>query len=389
MIDQIQSTLADRAQPDRILAQADMFAQIDLAPQILNSIDNGVVILNQQRQIVFINDKFPRYAGLSEKEMALGLRPGEAMGCYHAFESAGGCGTSEYCHACGSLVAILMAQKGRANTQECRVSRSEDDHFEALDLRITATPLAVNNEQLTVFSVTDIADEKRRRVLERIFFHDLRNTAAIINSASEMISMKLDSDPFGDMLARAALRLLDEIEAQEQLTMAENGLLDLNVCPISTTDFLADLVALYKTQAEMLNCDIRLHPIAETFVMMTDPAVLGRVIGNMIKNALEACNLGETVTVGCRREKSEARFWVQNPAFMPLRVQRQVFKRSFSTKGAKRGLGTYSMRLLSERYLRAEVSFVTDKAEGTVFSVVCSLEALSKSSQNGRAVHSF
>ena len=35
---------------------------------------------------------------------------------------------------------------------------------------------------------------------------------------------------------------------------------------------------------------------------------------------------------------------------------------SFSTKGAGRGLGTYGMKLLTERYLNGSVSFVSSQA---------------------------
>jgi sensor histidine kinase regulating citrate/malate metabolism len=47
----------------------------------------------------------------------------------------------------------------------------------------------------------------------------------------------------------------------------------------------------------------------------------------------------------------------------------QLFQRSFSTKGTGRGLGTYSIRLLTENYLEGKVSFVSNEAEGTVFSI--------------------
>ena len=64
------------------------------------------------------------------------------------------------------------------------------------------------------------------------------------------------------------------------------------------------------------------------------------------------------------------RFWSHNRGVMPPEVQRQVFKRSFSTKGAGRGLGTYSMRLLTERYLCGEVSFTSHPTAGTTFVAV-------------------
>ncbi|MBK7132833.1 MAG: hypothetical protein IPH69_08460 [Bacteroidales bacterium] len=51
-------------------------------------------------------------------------------------------------------------------------------------------------------------------------------------------------------------------------------------------------------------------------------------------------------------------------------VQMRIFQRSFSTKGKGRGLGTYSIRLMTENYLHGKVSFVSNEADGTVFSVI-------------------
>jgi len=50
-------------------------------------------------------------------------------------------------------------------------------------------------------------------------------------------------------------------------------------------------------------------------------------------------------------------------------VQLQVFNRSFSTKGTGRGLGTYSVKLLTERCLKGRVGFTSALGEGTVFQV--------------------
>ena len=60
---------------------------------------------------------------------------------------------------------------------------------------------------------------------------------------------------------------------------------------------------------------------------------------------------------------------MHNAAVMPPEVQRQVFARSFSTKGSGRGLGTYSIKLISEKYLRGRVAFDSDTLQGTRFTV--------------------
>ncbi len=88
----------------------------------------------------------------------------------------------------------------------------------------------------------------------------------------------------------------------------------------------------------------------------------------MVKNALEATMPGNTISLQSERAGDSVRFSVHNPEVMTEDVRLQVFQRSFSTKGRERGLGTYSMRLFSERYLNGRVSFTSTEAEGTIFT---------------------
>jgi sensor histidine kinase regulating citrate/malate metabolism len=75
------------------------------------------------------------------------------------------------------------------------------------------------------------------------------------------------------------------------------------------------------------------------------------------------------VKIGCTNDDNFVTIWVRNSAFIKREIQLQIFMRSFSTKGSNRGLGTYSMKLLGEKYLGGKVSFTTDEKDGTVFSV--------------------
>jgi sensor histidine kinase regulating citrate/malate metabolism len=54
---------------------------------------------------------------------------------------------------------------------------------------------------------------------------------------------------------------------------------------------------------------------------------------------------------------------------MPEAVRMQIFQRSFSTRGTGRGIGTYSIRLLTEKYLKGTVVFTSSDPEGTIFFV--------------------
>ena len=120
-------------------------------------------------------------------------------------------------------------------------------------------------------------------------------------------------------------------------------------------------------------CDgktIQASEVCEEIPLLTDIALLLRALGNLAKNALEATSPGGTVTVGCRSLTSDtAEFFVRNSACIPREFQLQIFNRSFSTKGQGRGLGTYSAKLLTERFLDGKVGFTSTPREGTFFFV--------------------
>lgn len=110
--------------------------------------------------------------------------------------------------------------------------------------------------------------------------------------------------------------------------------------------------------------------IGEAATMTSDPTLLGRILINMAKNACEASLTGGTVTVSYIVTDEQITFKVHNETAMPKKVQLQVFKRSFSTKGTGRGIGTYSMKLFTEQYLQGKIGFDTSAEEGTTFYAV-------------------
>ncbi|MCA1759692.1 MAG: GHKL domain-containing protein, partial [Bacteroidales bacterium] len=88
-----------------------------------------------------------------------------------------------------------------------------------------------------------------------------------------------------------------------------------------------------------------------------------------VKNALEASPLKATVTLSFHENKDSIQFFVHNSTWIEREVQLQLFKRSFSTKGAGRGIGTYSMKLLGEKYLKGKVWFQSSPEKGTTFFI--------------------
>ena len=357
---------AERAPAEKLAAQIEYFRQYPALEQFVDAVPDIYLILNEERQIVFANERMLEL--MPEKDWTLigGLRPGEALNCVHASETDGGCGTTEFCRTCGAAQAILSSLNGAATVKECRIIQKDGN---ALDLRVWTTPTDINDTRFTIFSVQDIASEKRRRVLERLFFHDILNTAGVLRGVSELLAEATvdETEELHAMVADLSDKLIDEIQAQKDLIAAENGELVTRRDVINAGKLLRELAELYIThyvaEGKTIEISADLPPV--TFV--SDKRLLGRVLGNMVKNALEAISAGETVTMGYTLSAGMIEFWVNNPTVMPKNVQLQVFQRSFSTKGAGRGLGTYGIKLLTERYLHGKVRFSTDEAYGTTF----------------------
>jgi signal transduction histidine kinase len=361
---------------DIIHRQAASFGNTPLAPALLNSVLNYVFVLNAQRQIVFASRNALELTPFKRVEDLLGKRPGEALGCIRANECLSGCGTSEFCTQCGAVRAILAGLSGVRDLQECRMTRMIDCHQEALDLLVLATPLLHENQQYLVLSVADISHEKRRRVLERIFFHDVINLAGGADGLLHDLAERAPAEVRSDVeLSRAAVHeVLEEVQNQRDLTAAEQAELAPMPLVINSGEILAGLARLYSCHPVAAGRLVRVAPFSKSLGFTADPALLKRVLGNLIKNALEASAEGEAVTLGCEAVTRGLRFSVHNCACMPREVQLQVFNRSFTTKGAGRGLGTYGVKLLTENYLQGEVSFTSLPEQGTTFFVTLPLK---------------
>jgi len=338
-----------------------------LMRSVVDSSKAFISVLNSRRQIVFANRAMTDAFGY-EPETALGARPGELIGCSNAAVSEGGCGTSQSCSMCGAAIAIRSAQGGQVREEECRIIRTNG---EPVELRVTTTPFELDGEDFTLFTAIDIGDTKRRRALERIFFHDILNTATGVRGLSSMVrdADGEDREQVVDLLESTSDHLIDEIKAQRELLAAENHELVVRPRPIDSGELLAEIAHVYEAHDVARQKSVVIDPSIDRVQFLADPTLVGRVVSNLVKNALEATEAGGTVNLGCDQAGSRVSFSVHNDTFIPQDAQLQLFQRSFTTKGDGRGLGTYGARLLTERYLNGEIRFESLPESGTTFTV--------------------
>jgi len=354
-----------RAQADEIGANPVLTAMLDTAPSI-------IALLNPQRQIVFCNDACVRAGGLSGKEDALGMRFGELLGCVHAYETPGGCGTSESCRYCGAAHAIVIAKKGSPHSGECLMHCEHEGLHTSTEYAVEVRPLPQLGAGWQSCSLTDISDEKRRQALEHTFFHDIMNRASAVEGVSEVLAdtetSVRDRDEFIGMLSFSSRALVEEIRSQRTLLAAEKNELAVERADCNSRDLLVRAAAVCRPFGLAEDKHVAILPDAVSVRFSTDATLLGRVLINMLKNALEASKPGSVITATCSSPlPNRVRFSVHNETAMPDNVRAHVFQRSFSTRGPGRGLGTYSIKLLTEVYLGGHAWFESAAGLGTTF----------------------
>jgi PAS domain-containing protein len=361
---------AARRSGEAVQGQLELLLRHPLLTSMLDGIPDPAMLLNGSRQIVLANVALQQASGCSLEQLR-GRRPGEALGCEHASQPPDGCGTTRACRFCGAAHALSTCETtSRAACRECRVRKLGST--ESLDLRAWASPMAVPREDFVLLVLQDASAEKRRSALERIFFHDVLNMAGALSGLLELWP-EMPAGEASEMVPRLsglAGQVVEEIQAQRDLMDAERGEIVVQRMALDASEVAAEVVRAYERHPAAEGRRIELRGLAEPRILVSDRLLLRRVLGNLLKNALEGCAPGDTVVLAVEDAGDAAAFHVSNPGVMPEAVKAQVFQRSFSTKAPRnRGLGTYSVKLLAERYLDGSVGFVSEPGRGTVFTV--------------------
>lgn len=239
-------------------------------------------------------------------------------------------------------------------------------------VRVNFAPIILDNGTFSG-GVGIFEDITERKQIERIFFHDILNTAGSLNNMLEII----DDDTLSEderkelmkVLDEIAKRIIDEIVTHRHLVSSEKSKIKLNIQKINSINFLRRMYDSFNHSDILGNKLLVISRESKNSEIETDETLLGRVVSNMIKNAIEASSAGEAITLNCGNRNGMVYFSVHNPSFIPEDIQSQLFNRSVSTKGAGRGIGIYSMKFLTEKYLNGKISFTSTKKDGTTFEV--------------------
>jgi histidine kinase/DNA gyrase B/HSP90-like ATPase len=362
--------LYTRAFGDDLMRDVKTVIASPIVDGIMQSAGGLFAVLNVYRQILAVNDSFLRYLGGSDGSTIIGLRPGEAIGCVHANDSIGGCGTGKFCVTCGAAVAIATSLcRDRPEERKCVAVVTRDETEIDVCFRVRATPYGIGGSRFFMLLLQDITAQERRAELEQVFSHEMGELVAAVAGASELLARsRRHKDDLCGVIHRNAMRLDGELKLWRALVRAEAGDYKPVLGRIAVDRIVLDLADMYATNpvaAGKKICLPEAHPGVE---LETDGPLLERVLANMLTNALEATEDNGEVRVWLDTSGGKLAFSVWNRQVIPQEIALRVFQRHFSTKAEYgRGIGTYIMKIFGEQILGGSMAFSSSEEEGTTF----------------------
>lgn len=362
--------------PSERLSRAEVLKQIEQLPDhelifaLLHATPMRTAVLNAERQILLANEAFGWAARAAGNPHYEGMRVGEALGCVHREAARGGCGTSTNCLDCGLAKASAAGLGGQVKKELCLMERELDGRMECEESYASVRPLEESGPGKLVCVLSDISDAQRRRVMENTMSHELTALAQRLKQSAEeaLVGLSEQNDQWkkARAVADAAIALSRRLGQQATLIAAEKGELGVRLREV-------DMAGLVRAVARSLEG----QPVASHrrilcsgepgMKLTTDPAVLRCALEQLYINALEATPDGGAVKASVTRNRNGVRIEIWNEGVMSDPVQRQVFKRSFTTKQNGTGLGAYAAKLYVERYLSGHIGFRSSNGEGTTF----------------------
>lgn len=360
----------ERTEPANLENKIKLVSKNPLVDSLLKSVSGIIAVLDENRQIISVNEEFLKILGIDSFYEIAGLRPGEALGCNYSAKMPGGCGTSRYCSTCGAAIAITAALANDCSEERiCALKKKDKDNEDEICLVVRCSPLEIEKTKIILMFIRDITKDCINSYIEKVFFHDINNLITALFGNSALLELKPEDRNAIKNINLITERLKREVEAQRLISQTLSDSFSLNFKKTCADSLFNDLKNFFKNHPASKNKNLEFSTSTKDFYFHTDCVIIFRVLGNMILNALEASSNGDTVKIRDEKTENKILFHIWNKETIPEEIQLRIFQRFFTTKsGNGRGIGTFSMKLLGEKFLKGKVYFKSTKDNGTTFT---------------------
>lgn len=230
------------------------------------------------------------------------------------------------------------------------------------------------------FMIENIEKEHRARIKsERLaaigntvaeIAHDMKAPLMAIGGFSAQLAKAIDETDQSshkklDIIIRETGRL--EAMVKEMLDFARP--LELNLSQVDLTRVISESAALAESFAQDAGITLRTELDPSMPPLMLDTAKMSQVILNLVTNAIQACTMGDWVTIKTRFSRGSAYLDViDSGSGIPVEQQENIFRPYFSTRKDGTGLGLANVKKIVEGH-GGTVSFRSNSPKGVIFTI--------------------
>jgi PAS domain S-box-containing protein len=337
------------------------------AREVLQMMSDGIILTDRDGQVEYLNEAMRKHLGESHTSY-LG-KPLENLPL-----------TESDSESRKSRPAELTRNDSFVD-KECLLRVSNRDY---LQVSVSVSPLASARWGTVgrVVAIRDVTERKRaeesRVAIERILRHDLRNAlTGIVGYSSMLLEVEeLAKQHREDIVQidKNAQLMVDQIESYLSLQGMEAGTYSLVPQEVDLVAVILDakknLQNLGNSGDVILTVKLngREMTASDSCIMQSDRSLFFNMFTNLFKNAIEASERGEEVTVRLDSVGGVALSF-HNRKPIPREIRPRFFSK-YATYGKQGGvgLGAFSAKLIAEA-LGGAISFTTNESLGTLISV--------------------
>jgi len=343
------------------LQQAERVARSssDLLSAVLDSMEEGVVAIDREQRIVFLNAGARRLLGIS-KVIGIGHRLYEAI------------------RVPAFLDTVQDALKSKKiETTEYRKTREHPS------LVLVVIPILNGPHAGAVAVVRDVSEIRRLEAMRRDFVsgvsHELKTPLTVIQACTDTLLAGAMSDPvaserFLKQIEEQSERLLQLILEMLQLARVESGQQILHIEPVDVVTIADDVLRGFRTVAATKSLKLELSGIDQMLIETDDQAVQ-TIVSNLVDNALKHTDTGGSITVELKIENSVPTIIVRDTGTgIPEELLGRIFERFYRVdRGRSRERGGSGLGLAIVKHLchalGATVSVKSVMGRGSEFRV--------------------
>lgn len=337
---------------------------------LIDASQEGIILVNPLGHVRVVNEAAVRLFGLPGSPAEWTNRPmAEALSSVH--------------HYAPAAVAAITAELSRPDQQPAEGESEIPPRF----IRWLNLPVVSDQTSLgRLFVLHDVTEERllqqMRDDLTHTMVHDLRNPLTAIMTSLNLLSTRFSSNllPEQDRLVgianRSAQQLLKLVNAILDTTRLESGQMPLKWQPVAIAELVEEVLQSQLALAEAKGMRLEKQLPAALPYISADNDLLGRILQNLVGNAIKFTPPGGSVHVGANQPDlgdgpGHLTLFVRDTGpGIPLELQNHLFQK-FVTGGQAghgSGLGLAFCRLAAEAH-GGRVWLESEPGNGSTFYI--------------------